>query len=128
MMILIVGGRDQGKRAFACGLVPGLFESDFGDGRTETEENLLQTRGLCHFESLVRRILSEGEKPADFVSAYLSAQPDAVILSDEIGSGIIPVDPFEEEWREMTGRLLCDLAQKSSAFYRVTCGIGQRLK
>lgn len=127
-MILIVGGRSQGKKTFVCGLFSGLTEADFADGRTEDEDVLLQKKVLFHFEGLVRRLLDAGKNPAEFVSAYISARPDGILISDEIGSGIIPMDPFEEEWRETTGRLLCELAQGAEAFYRVTSGIGQRLK
>ena len=53
---------------------------------------------------------------------------DVVISSDLIGSGIVPMDAFDRCWREVTGRVLTDIASKADEVYRVTCGIEQRLK
>ncbi len=127
-MVLIVGGRSQGKLAFARSLFPEYKELDFGDGRVESPDELLNFPCLCHFETLVQKLLKAGQEPAAWLEDYLGQHPDAVIISDEIGSGIIPMDPFEEEWREAAGRALCDLAGRSAAFYRVICGCGQRIK
>ena len=38
------------------------------------------------------------------------------------------MDAFERAWRERTGRIGCDLAKQAEAVYRVTCGIGTRIK
>ncbi len=127
-MVLIVGGRSQGKLDFARSLFPGIKESEIGDGRTDSLPVLQSSKVLTHYEALVRRRLSEGQDSAVWTDEYLKVCPEAVIISDEIGSGIIPLEPFEEEWRESTGRLLCALAQRSESFYRVICGMGQRLK
>lgn len=53
---------------------------------------------------------------------------DVVISSDLIGSGIVPMDAFDRCWREVTGRVLTDIASRADEVYRVTCGIEQRLK
>ena len=53
---------------------------------------------------------------------------DVVISSDLIGSGIVPMDAFDRCWREVTGRVLTDIAGRADEVYRVTCGIEQRLK
>ena len=38
------------------------------------------------------------------------------------------MDAFERAWRERTGRIGCELAKQAEAVYRVTCGIGTRIK
>ena len=60
----------------------------------------------------------------DFVEKY----PDCVIISDEIGNGIVPLDAFEREYRERTGRILVELAARAEEVERVICGIGQKIK
>lgn len=51
-----------------------------------------------------------------------------VIISDEIGNGIVPIDGFDRCWREVTGRVLTRLAGKADNFYRVICGMEQKIK
>ena len=34
----------------------------------------------------------------------------------------------EREYRELTGRLLCELANKADRVERIVCGIGERIK
>jgi len=41
---------------------------------------------------------------------------------------VVPIEPFEERWREETGRLCCALAARSDAVYRVWAGIPQKIK
>ena len=57
-----------------------------------------------------------------------TAGPHRILVTDEIGYGIVPVDPFEREYREETGRICCLLAERSEEVWRVCCGLGTRLK
>ena len=50
------------------------------------------------------------------------------MISDEIGNGIVPMDAFEREYREQTGRILIELAKEAEEVIRVICGIGQKIK
>ena len=54
--------------------------------------------------------------------------PDMVILCDEVGCGIVPIEPFQRQWREETGRLCCLLAQRAQRVERIFCGIAMTLK
>ena len=40
-----------------------------------------------------------------------NANLDRILVTDEIGYGIVPIDPFEREYREETGRICCLLAE-----------------
>ena len=51
-----------------------------------------------------------------------------IIISDEIGCGIVPEDSEERLWREETGRCLCDIAKRCDEVWRVFCGIGIKIK
>ena len=51
-----------------------------------------------------------------------------VITSDEVGLGIVPLDRKVREWREATGRALCRIAAEADEVYRVSCGIGMKIK
>lgn len=32
--------------------------------------------------------------------AFLQKEPDCILISDEIGNGIVPIDAFERQYRE----------------------------
>ena len=51
-----------------------------------------------------------------------------IVICDEIGNGIVPVDAFEREWREETGRILCKLAEKAERVVRIVMGLPQVIK
>ena len=54
--------------------------------------------------------------------------PDRILIMDEIGYGIVPVDAFERQYRELAGRIGCQLAAEADEVWRVVAGIGKRLR
>ena len=51
------------------------------------------------------------------------------ITCDEIGCGIIPLDPLERQWREEVGRLCCAVAaEPDTLLFRLTAGIPQLIQ
>lgn len=110
-MELYIGGYAQGKTEYVKAVHPG-------------QENLIKN----HFHLWVRKLLEEGKEPEAEVAAFLEANPEAIIISDEIGNGIVPMDPAEREYRERLGRILITVADRADRVERVICGIGQRIK
>lgn len=55
------------------------------------------------------------------------AQYDFVI-ANEVGCGVVPMDPEQRRLRERAGRLSCLLAQRADTVIRVCCGLPQVLK
>lgn len=108
-MILILGGAYQGKRAFAENKFPG--------------KSL-----LGHYHETVREQLRNGEDPLTAAERLAEAQEDLVILMDEVGSGVVPMEKEERIWREKCGRCACIFAEKAEMVFRVTAGIGVRIK
>ncbi|MBQ9010710.1 MAG: bifunctional adenosylcobinamide kinase/adenosylcobinamide-phosphate guanylyltransferase [Clostridia bacterium] len=80
------------------------------------------------FHLYIRSLMNNGEDISTTLQAFCRNHPDAVIVSDEIGCGLVPMDPREREWRQVTGRALCMIAGESDLVTRVICGIGQRIK
>ena len=83
---------------------------------------------LNHFHAWVRRCLLESRDPEKETASMILRNPQIIIISDEVGNGIVPMDAFEREYRERLGRILCDLAEKAERVERILCGIGQRIK
>lgn len=127
-MILVIGGNSQGKLAYGLSLLTGeIGREQIADGRSCGFLDGLSQPVLHHFHALVRRMLEAGEDPSVLVDRILKENPDVLIVTDEIGNGIVPLDPFERQWRETTGRLCCRLAGEAKEVHRVFCGIGTRL-
>ncbi len=111
-MIFIIGGAYQGKTAYAKVQFP---DAKIVDGYHET----------------VREQLQSGKDPVEEAVRFLGNEPDRdklVIISTEIGYGIVPLDRAERDWREANGRVNCFFAREADRVIRVTCGIGERLK
>ena len=51
-----------------------------------------------------------------------------VVICNEVGCGLVPVDPAERERRERTGRLCIELAKQADRVIRVVCGVGTIIK
>ena len=73
-------------------------------------------------------MMREGKDLENFAGKLMTENPGLILVSDEIGCGIVPVDPFDRQYREMTGRVCTQLAACAEEVYRVVCGIGMRIK
>ncbi|MFI3312849.1 MAG: hypothetical protein R3Y62_03095 [Eubacteriales bacterium] len=51
-----------------------------------------------------------------------------VVIVREMGCGLVPVDRDFRMKREEIGRLACKLAESATDVYRVSCGIGTKIK
>lgn len=126
-MIFVTGGCFQGKQQWVlqnCQVQPFRV----ADGAVCSMEAIKSAGVLDHFHLLVRRWMQAGKIPADETEKILSDNSDIVIITDEIGSGIVPLDVKEREWREVHGRICCQLAGRADAVFRVIAGIGQKIK
>lgn len=110
-MILVIGGAAQGKKEYV-------------------KEHFKQQEGPV-FEDLhlwIRKRIREGGNPEQEILSYVDNHKNCILISDEVGNGIVPVDAFEREYRERTGRIQVELAKRADEVIRVLCGIGQRIK
>ena len=169
-MIMVIGGRCQGKSSFARehfesriqenkkiekdgeiqkDHLENLKTDPWTDGETATWEEFLASAWSRNFHLLVRRILKKDETLGlpdeqetalfettsaglhnwkNLAKTIYNANPDRILVTDEIGYGIVPMDPFEREYREAVGRLCCRLAGEAEAVVRLYCGIPSVIK
>ena len=124
-MKLITGGAFQGKLAYAKNLYPGIT---WTDGKCCGLDEIRKCGAVYDFHVFVKRWLEEGRSREDLTGVILEENQDVIIVCDEIGCGLVPMDAFERKYREDTGRIMTALAESAERVDRVVCGIGERLR
>lgn len=120
-MILVVGGRASGKREY----VRNRFALE--PMQVSPDEAMLAPV-IDSFQEVIRQVLVEGKDMDSYLETLMGRNPEAIILCDEVGMGIVPLARTERVWREAVGRACCRLAQQSAEVIRVVCGLEQRVK
>ncbi len=135
-MFLVTGGAYNGKKDWSAAHWK-IADEDFLDGAvcgaddpgvSGTDYSACGIRALDNFHLLVKRWIVAGLDPDAMTDSLINAGPDLIIITDEIGSGIVPADKSERDYREIHGRICCRLAKEAQEVWRVFCGIGQRIK
>ncbi|HXK78044.1 MAG TPA: bifunctional adenosylcobinamide kinase/adenosylcobinamide-phosphate guanylyltransferase [Oscillospiraceae bacterium] len=122
-MKLIIGGVGSGKLGYAANLAGIRQEEvalDFDGARS--------AKVFFGLHRCVREAMEAGDDPDVLVADLVDANPEIIVVSDEIGCGIVPLDPFERRWREKVGRICCRLAEQADTVVRMDCGCPQIIK
>ena len=123
MTILIVGGACQGKREYAQKAF-GLNEREILPWNEEREA----ASCIADLHLRVRACLEKGLTQQEVLEKLLPFFRGKIVLCDDIFCGVVPLDALERQWREVTGRLLCRLAQEADSVIRMQCGLPQAIK
>lgn len=136
-MRLIVGGAYQGKEAFAWKLLGKEKDSSLeADGAADDLEEAFKKQVVLNFHEYIRRF-SDGscgnaeksrQEMEKFIGRLVRENPDAVVVADEIGCGIVPMEPGDRLWRDLAGEAVQMLAREAKEVYRVIGGLPQKLK
>lgn len=126
-MIMIIGGAFQGKTKYAMKEYS-LDENNICDGQNALTDEIITSKCIKNFHLLVRKIMEQNGNPMEFVKKIIQGKPDIIIITNEIGNGIVPIDKFEREWREMNGRICCYLARNADSMTRIICGMPMIIK
>ena len=128
-MKLIIGGFAQGKLDYAVKKLGNteymVFEGSLPQMADDRNSSVEIINCLHRY---IRDRIKDGGNPEMEICQFVDQHPNCVMISDEVGNGIVPVDAFEREYRERTGRILVELARRADEVERVICGIGQRIK
>ncbi len=108
------------------------------DNKTKNENsdvnNIADANGIIiinHLHLWVKDLLHQGMEETTVQSMILSwvaTHPNTIMICDELGNGIVPLEKMDRIWREQTGRLTVELAKQAERVERILCGLGQRLK
>lgn len=126
-MIMITGGAFSGKKDYA------KKRFDFSDDDILNGENcslnaVFSAKCIADYQLIVKRLLEENADVQTFTERLCRENPNAVVIINEIGAGIIPLEKSVRIWREETGRSGCLIARNSSEVIRLACGIPTTIK
>lgn len=128
-MDLYVGGSSQGKLLYVLNKYNIPYQEEYiADGRVCTREELFTKKIINYFHEYIRRLLEDGIELEDLITLLLQRNPEIIIISNEVGYGIIPMEKKDRVYREVVGRCLTALAKEATVFERIVCGFGMRLK
>ena len=83
---------------------------------------------INHFHEFIRNYVDKPEEVNEFAEMLVRTRDDIIIITDQVGCGIVPLDRTEREWRELHGRVMCRLASNAKHVERIICGMGQVIK
>lgn len=126
-MWLISGGAYQGKLQYVLNKKQ-IPVSEIIDGESCEFQELLEKPLVTQFHLWIKRMLLEGKDISALVEQLIQENPDIIIIVNELGCGIVPMDAFDREYREVTGRICCRIAKASTEVHRVICGMGLVIK
>lgn len=102
-MELVIGGVSQNKLEY----VINLYGND--------------VKIIDNLQDIIHDKMNEDE-------IYKMITSDCIVIRDEVGCGLVPIDKDERAYRDMVGRICCELARKANKVHRVICGIGTVIK
>ena len=123
-MIFVTGPMFSGKREYIKSAL-NLSDEEFAERAVWNVQNLVDEKAMTP------------KAPADELTDMKAGMPEAladelaskeIVIADEIGCGLVPLDASEREKRERAGRLACMLAERADTVIRVVCGCPQVLK
>lgn len=120
-MIFVTGAKGAGKLGRALELANGTRVA-------RDIESAFDADILTDLQDIIRDMLESEKEAQPEILKLMEANPNIVICCDEIGCGIVPMNPIERIWRDETGRLCCIIARNAEIVERLICGIPNRIK
>lgn len=126
-MKLVIGGYAQGKLDYVLSkyhLNKNIVWDSILPDCTLVKETII----INHLHLWIKNCMLEGRCPEEEILLFLDSCQDCIIISDEVGNGIVPINAFEREYRERVGKILIQVAERAEEVERVICKIGQKIK
>lgn len=119
MLTLIIGGRESGKYDYL--IEQGYCHSDIGES--------FDNKVLYKLNEVVKSLLAKDIDPVEYIKSQIAnGCITTTIVCDEVGCGIVPMDKFEREYREVVGRICTMIAKQADTVIRIYCGIATTIK
>ena len=123
-MKLYIGGCFQGKRE---AVIKNEKIKNIINAENADMEEMLSAEGIYGIDGFIRKNLDES-LVNELADRFISENKNVVIINNEVGYGVVPIDKNERLFRELNGRFNIRIAQSSDEVYRVVSGICTRIK
>ncbi|MGG7077508.1 bifunctional adenosylcobinamide kinase/adenosylcobinamide-phosphate guanylyltransferase [Clostridium sardiniense] len=124
-MILVFGGAYNGKLAY----VKEKYNLDEEDIFYCNSDNInLEKKVICGFHIFVRNMILENKSPLEYIKSNMDKLKDKIIITDDIGLGIVPIEKTDRIWRDEHGKSIQYISSKSKKVIRIFLGIEKVLK
>ncbi|MCR5793531.1 MAG: bifunctional adenosylcobinamide kinase/adenosylcobinamide-phosphate guanylyltransferase [Lachnospiraceae bacterium] len=124
-MVIYIGGAFQGKLALAQKEHP---EAVVCDGKMPEDTMEGASYLLYHFHTLIGTKLKKGVSVEQIVEEVNALKGQLILVCDEVGSGVVPMEKEMRKYREGVGRVMTLLCKKANRVVRVVCGVGTVIK
>lgn len=125
-MKMVIGGAFQGKQAYVKTHFPEIENKEWINGNEAKEIEIFTKKVIYNFHEYIRRQNPEDQKT--LAARLIQENPDVILITDEIGYGLVPIDAEDRAYREQVGRICTELAAFSDEVVRVVMGIGTKIK
>lgn len=125
MVKFIIGGAYQGKLEFAK---QKYRKEIISDGKSCSIEETFSCEILNSFEALIKRFFSTIQEIITYLDTLLVKNPNIILICNEIGYGIVPIEKSNRLFRELVGRACCEVSKRANTVERVFCGLGVYIK
>lgn len=126
-MIFIIGGFAQGKLQY----VMDKYEFTAGEVFDAEKNSISDWNGepvINNAQEIVKQWINDGKNPQVCADEFCKGIGDVVLISQEVGCGVVPISKKEREWREAVGRVNCVFSKNAETVERVCCGLGMKIK
>lgn len=132
-MILIIGGASQGKYEYAKNHFPEteIINKHHEIVRTRLQAGETMDQIVDSYEKAevaVQMLLEEKTLAQNTSEHSVIKDTEVIVISDEVGYGVVPMDAFERQYRDAVGKVNQILAGRAKQVIRVVAGIGVRIK
>lgn len=124
-MILIFGGSYNGKINYT----KKKYEITENDIFYCKDTNIdFSKKVICGIHIFVKKCVVNDLDTLEILKENIDNLKDKIIITDEIGSGIVPIKKEDRLWRETLGKSIQFLAENSNEVYRIFFGLEECLK
>lgn len=125
-IVLILGGAFQGKRKWAMEQYQGYTLREHLEEWMKEEIEVEWER--CQEKKKEIDEVDIVHKLWEKIENIWIQEENSIFLVNEIGAGMVPMGKKERLYREVSGRISCELAKRADEVYRIIAGCPMKLK